>query len=83
MSLCVSGPYDPSHKFFSYPTTDYYYYATAGGAKIWVSSLPHNYLCRADIDTHPISLLSLVEEVRDYYADCPVHSRPASCLLRE
>jgi hypothetical protein len=34
---------------FLYPITDYYYYATAGGAKIWVSSLPHNYRYLPDL----------------------------------
>jgi hypothetical protein len=67
-----------------YPITDYYYFATAGGAKIWVSSLPHNIRVRADTDTYLTCIpSSSVEEVLDYYADRPVHSRPASCLLRE
>ena len=36
-----------------------------------------------DIDTYPNFRSFLVEEVLDYHADRPVHSRPASCLLRE
>jgi hypothetical protein len=36
MSLCVSGPQD-SFRSFPQRRTDYYYYATAGGARIWVS----------------------------------------------
>ena len=84
MSLCVSGPDDPRPQAFSHPITDYYYYATAGGAKIWVSGLPNNYPCLADTDNYPTTILSsLVEEVRDYYADRPVRRRPACCLLRE
>lgn len=84
MSLCVGGLHDLTLELTLYPTTDYYYYATAGGAKIWVSS-PHNYPCLRRIVIlicTPMLPLS-VEEVFDYYADRPVHRRPASCLLRE
>jgi fatty acid elongase 3 len=40
MSLCVGGFFHLAHNLASYATIDYYYYATAGGAKIWVSGLP-------------------------------------------
>jgi len=64
-------------------TTDYYYYATAGGAKIWVSTLRHDTYTCADSHAYLHFSLSPVEEVFNYHADRPVHRRPASGLLWE
>ena len=54
--------------------TDYYYYATAGGAKIWVSR--HDCIfAGATTDSCPLFFPSfVVEEVLDYYADRSVRS---------
>ena len=53
--------------------TDYYYYATAGGAKLWVSG--HSYPVATNVD------LYAVEEIPHDHANCTIRHRPCRCLL--
>ena len=53
---------------------DYYYYATAGGAKIWVcAALLWSFITRLTIFA--------VEEVPHYHANCTIRHRPLCCVL--
>ncbi len=55
----------------------YYYYATAGGARIWVSALLRE-LFQLQTDCFASRV---VEEVLDHHADRPVRSRSLCGLL--
>ena len=53
---------------------DYYYYATAGGAKIWACF----FFLRKILQ---FLICIVVEEVPDNNADFAVHHRPCTCIL--
>ena len=65
LHICVIA----SESSLAWPV-DYYYFAAAGGAKLWVRSSSHWYHLVAHIST-----LAAVEEAPHDDADIPVHHR--------
>ncbi len=73
MLLCVSENNSETVSLALTHVADYYYYATAGGARFWVRSMS----LASSICLIPV----IVEEVPYYYANCPVHCRSWHCLF--